>query len=363
MSTNKQKSILNDFLSNRGDLIELIIVAIALGLGIEFLASALYNKATIQNKDTYFLAIGLIISISCIGFFFIKFFSNKKISKQIKAFIIINIDSNQIISIDNYDFARTLERDLKAATTEDRAIEMDWNDASFNYDAPKAKREKAYKIINELTEYYILETISTHLTDFFNKDTIRKEEIMELSRNDIPSILLSNQFLELFSKPIEQRAVFKENEKPNKNTKKPIGRVIAIYSKGAIFQHFDLKLPKNSNISKDKEGFITIKTKRLSLKFKSRFSGMGTILPMGFEKYYLDIEDRIKNHSYEINIDFEFELNFGSLLLRNGWNYYNWVDSLLAKIEDKTSKNKYFKKISWNKAYATIKAINNTKTS
>ncbi len=362
MADIKQKKVLSEFLSNRGNLIELIVVAIILGTGIEFLSSSLYAKININHKNLYFFIAGVLSCLLSIGFFFVKFFGIKKVNKNIKGFLIIDREKNEIISIDNYDYARTLERNLKAAIAEDKAIKIDWEDVSFKYDTTKEKRQKGLRIINELTEYYILETMSTHLTDFFNLNNIDKGQLIELNRNDIPSILLSNQFLELFSKPMEQRAAFKEERKSENGDKKPIGKVVASFSKGAIFQHFDFILPKDSQITKDKDGYIIIKTKRLTLKYKSKFAGMGSVCPLGYEEYYLNLKDHRKYATYQVDIELEFELKFGALLMRNGWDTYNWVDSLLEKIEKEISKKEYFDKIDWDKAYVIIKATKDKTT-
>lgn len=354
MTDVNRTKILSGFLSNRRELIELIIVAIILGMGIEFLSSSLFEKITVNHKHLLFFIVGSLMCLSSLGFFFVKFFVVKKISKKIEGFLIIDKENNEITSIDNYDFARELNRNLKAAISENESIKIDWENSSFRYDVAREQRESGLKIINELTEYYILEKISTHLTDYFNQNNIDETQLDKFTRNDIPSILLSNQFLELFSKPMEQRAAFKEKKTASEN-QKPIGKIVASYMKGAIFQHFDLILPKNSKVIKDKNGYIVISTKRLTLSYKAKFAGMGSVCPIGFEEYYLGIKDHKRYSTYQVDIDLEFEIKFGALLMKNGWNTYNWVDSLLDEIEKNISKNRYFKKIDWDKAYIIIK--------
>lgn len=364
MTDQNKKKVLTEFLSNRRNLIELVIVAIILGVGIEFISSSLFDKISINHKNLYFFLAGTIMCLFSVGFFFIKFFGVKKVSKNIKGFLIIDKENNAIVPIDNYDYARTIERNLKAATFEDQAIKIDWEDSSFKFDSAKESRQKGFKIINELTEYYILETMSTHLTDFFNQNNIDKSQLIELNRNDIPSILLTNQFLELFSKPMEQRAAFKQEKKAenSNDTKRPVGKVVASYTKGAMFQHFDFILPKDSKIDKNKDGYIVITTKRLTLKFKSKFAAMGSVSPIGYEEYYLGIKDHRRYSTFQVDIELEFELKFGALLMRTGWDTYNWVDSLLEKIESKISKKDYFKKIDWDKAYVIIKSTKDRTT-
>jgi hypothetical protein len=358
MRNTSKKEVLSEFLSNRNTLIELIIVAIIIGIGIEFLSSSLFDIIAPNYKNLLFLLLGTLMCLSALVFFFVKFFGVKNIQKEIKGFFIINKESNEIVSIDNYDFASHLKRNIEAAILEDMAIKIDWEDSSFKYDSTVEKRERGMKIINEMVEYFILETISTHLSYFFNRDDIDKSKLVKLSRNDIPSsILLSNQFLELFSKPMEQRAAFKTEKKPENKNKDKTGKIVACYSNGAIYQHFDLILPKDSTIDKDKNGYIVVATKRFILKYKSKFVGFNTNCPIKYEEYYLGLTDFRRYSTFQIDIDFEFNLKFGALLKQSGWDIYNWVDSLLETLDKKISKREYFEKINWNKAYVIIKSL------
>jgi hypothetical protein len=49
-----ENKILNKFLLNRENFIEIIIVAIILGIGIEFISSSLYSKIDLPHKNLYF---------------------------------------------------------------------------------------------------------------------------------------------------------------------------------------------------------------------------------------------------------------------------------------------------------------------
>lgn len=162
MKESSQKKVLKEFLNNRGSLIEIIIVAIILGIGIEFLSI------------TYF-------SLS---------FRGQKSNEGIDSFILIDTIKKSIVPITNYDYLNRISRDLDSATVEDEALKIDWEESISQDNKSKDKEQKFTSLINQLTEYYILETISTHLTDFFNGSKLDKDQIVEFDRNDIPAILL-----------------------------------------------------------------------------------------------------------------------------------------------------------------------------
>jgi hypothetical protein len=65
-------------------------------------------------------------------------------------------------------------------------------------------------------------------------------------------------------------------------------KLVAAYTKeGAIFDSFELVLPKGSIVSRGNDHSLLIDTKRFSLRFETLFEGFGSVLPRGFEKFYL----------------------------------------------------------------------------
>ena len=54
------------------------------------------------------------------------------------------------------------------------------------------------RLILEATEYFLLRMLSTHLTNYFNDEKFKEENLTKLERKDIPQVLLENRFLNLF---------------------------------------------------------------------------------------------------------------------------------------------------------------------
>jgi len=60
---------------------------------------------------------------------------------------------------------------------------------------------------------------------------------------------------------------------------------------------------------------------------------------------------------FQINIDVKVLFKFGALLSRTGWEYYQWVDSFLNKLDKNISQSTFFESIGWNSALTVIKCL------
>jgi len=103
-------------------------------------------------------------------------------------------------------------------------------------------------LIVEATEYYVLETLSTHLTDYFNQSELDSARLKEFSREDVADIVFKNRFLDTFSRPMRERAAFVRDSPKTSNH---MDRVVAFYgSNGVRYSKFDLVLPIGARIER-----------------------------------------------------------------------------------------------------------------
>lgn len=332
--------LIKDFLDNRTSVLEIFIIAIVTTIGINLITTGLYQLLSIPSKDFYFFWIGLMFIVIAIIYLTFKLLLKTKINKSLEGFILVEKKTKMPVDCDGYEYLEELNRNFSAAFSENKAIEHNWKDKSI-------KRKEKDQLIVEATEYYIIDELSTHLTDYFNTRGLDKKQLIELSRNSIPDILLTNRFLELFSKPMDQRPSF---IKDLKNDKTP-GRIVMSYGDGGtLFKEFDLVLPKNSKVSKV-DNTITIDTKRFKMRFKVNYNGYGNVLPRGFEHYYCGFKSYDDSWTTKINIDFSVEFKPVSLVSKGGWDYYEWIELFLEKIEGNFSEEYFFKKINWAQVY------------
>ena len=136
----------------------------------------------------------------------------------------------------------------------------------------------AAKLAQEALEYYVLSELSLHLSDHFdNNPRVSDEEIQRIGRRDIPSVLLDNRFLELFSKPMDEREAF--TARGNRVDSPPQGQVVyAMGEGGAIFDHFELILPAGAVVSRMSPVSVRVRTRRLSMQINVAFEGFSTVL-------------------------------------------------------------------------------------
>jgi hypothetical protein len=163
------------------------------------------------------------------------------------------------------------------------------------------------RLIMEATEYFILEMLSTHLTDYFNDEKFKEENLTTIERKDIPHVLLENRFLNLFSKPMEERAAFKDRYIPK-------GIRGSSQVGGAEFSYFDLILPTKSKVSRIDGKTFEISTQKFSLQVTISYMGTDELLPTNFERYYLRTYEypQMSNPSMvkEKSIDIEVKVFF-----------------------------------------------------
>lgn len=353
----QNKKLLDDLLRSRKALFELIIATVLLAFGVNLLAGTFVSFFKI---DSWIL---IVISI-CLIVLSIHFLSKKLIYKRnrflfIEAFLVYKKDVNSIIDIPRYRYGSSLYDYFKSIFSENKAIKALWDNEpfskmfEFDKDINKMFRRdtQSKSLVIEATEYFILDRLSTHLTDYFNNENFDKSIIKEFVRNDVPDILLKNRFMEIFTKPMDQREAFMEQTK-NKIDK---SKVVASFGKNrAIYQRFDLVLPKESKVSRINDHTIRITTNKFELDIAVNFSGSNTVLPRYFEKYYLLIDKFSDSSTYKVDVSINVHFKFSSFFSKKQWDYHAWIDSFLISLNECMSEELFFKKINWETVLTII---------
>ncbi len=350
---------LNDFFGKRKYLIEIIILSLFIALAINIISQSI-SEIIVLNPICY-LSLGIFICVISVSYFLNRLLSNRVMNLQFEGFFIFNKENNKIIDIYRYDFSSMLKDCLKDAFAEDKALKSIWENEPLSVNE-FFEESKSREIIQEASEYYALSKLSTHLEDYFNKDEFADdEELKEFERNELPEILLNNRFIELFSKPMDQRSHFLEEKyqnidkesdiKINDTNHKIVWANIPTEDGHIIYEKFSLTLPKNSEIERINNQKIIVKMDLINLEIKIEFLGFSTILPKGFPEYYLDIDLANFIDNYIVfNVVFQFRVNFRlySLFTTRGRNYYNWIDSYLNKMKKQIARKDFFKEIGWD---------------
>ncbi len=343
-------------LDNRKLLLELIIAAVLLSLSINLISSSILDLKWISPLCAFVLA--SILAVICTTYFVARLLWFRTHTYTFRGFIIFHSKKNEVADTPRYDYGHDLHNYMQAAFAENAAIKRMWDkepvDKGFHHDKETGKVShrigKGHQLVIEATEYYILENLSTHLTDYFNRPDFDKQNLHTFARNDIPDVLLSNRFLELFSKPMEERTLFSaEDGAPSHG-----GEVVmAMGNGGAFYSRFDLTLPKGARIWRSKSNAIVIDTDRFALTIDVDFGGFGTVIPYKYQRHILGLDPH-ECHDFQISVRFTVAFKFASLFLPSGWGYYRWIESFMESFESKFSEDRHFMDIGWESALTLI---------
>ncbi|KWU16267.1 hypothetical protein AS148_25215 [Achromobacter xylosoxidans] len=275
---------------------------------------------------------------------------------------VIRAASSELVAIPRYDYAEQLRSYVRGLFAENSAPKRLWDsdplDKSFEFDAKlgaaKFRQTEAGQLIVEATEYYVLETLSTHLTDYFGQSGISSEHIQELSRDDIPDIVLKNRFLDTFSRPMRDRAAFVDENFDGSNVN---GVVAAFGVNGTRYSSFDLALPVGATGKRLSPSSILIETPKFKLEISIEFRGFSANLPYKFAELYLAELSFSDIKSYEISLSASIEFSRLSLLSRSGWDYHAWLDSFLEKLEKGFSIEGFLAAINWETAATVARTV------
>jgi len=366
-------SIVSEISKSRKKVTEMIAITILIAISINIISNIIMED--LQIKHIYILFISFILLLASLLYLSSRFIK-KTYEQTYEAFFVYDSRSKKIIPVFRYDFGRKIAEYLAYLFFENPALKATWEEECppREKDFPDKKfrfGSNAKQLLIEATEYFILSSLSSHLSGHFNKDSIKKENLKEYRREDVPEIYFKNRFLQLFSTSRNERIAFKDIKAGNEISiiaEEDDGskETIAVWKKledgVAYYQKFDLMLPKNSVIAKPFNNQIKIDTDILSIMIKSIFEGTVAVIPYGFISNYMEIKQDNENlsqggESYYVKININIDFKFRAFLSKGGWEYYNWIDSFLGRLEEQTSQEHFFDKIGWETAL-TINFIN-----
>jgi hypothetical protein len=289
--------------------------------------------------------------------------------------------------VKSYEFAKDLTRILSAVKAENRSIFSEWENSPLvatkgsekedsKNEEPKAEKTEekptyisikkltgeaaeitvpsSAKLLNEAISFLMLESLSTHLSTYFN-DWDEDEYITEYTRDHIPGVLLKNRVLNLLSTPIEQRDVFLDVFPDGVDSKE--GEVVSLWgSDGSMYSRFDLILPKGSKIEHDEIGHIKIYTPRLTLEILNRYPGTSTPVSSNFIENYIGRGHR-EIQCRKVLITVKCKIKPMSLLSSAGWRYYHWLDSYRSRARHEMHFDQFQEDINWSSIEHTIFAL------
>lgn len=337
-----------DLIAFKTNLLEVLIIAILLSLGVNLFSSGIAGYFNLSFVSLIFFGALLVF----MGLIVLLRNAHPINSGEYNYEGVVCVEENTktLLAIEGYDFTEEVSGYVKALCAENAAFHKIWVNesigASFSYDDSKAirgRKPKANDLLIEAMEYYVLNLLALHLSEHFDDNPLfSSDNLVTLEREHIPDILLKNRYIDMFSRPMEEREKFLNYDSDSSN-----GKVIYAFGKdGAIFENFEMVLPKDSSIIREKDTSISIITNRFRLRFQPIFNGCNSVLPRKFEKLYMGKAfDSVSIFDVRLKVSVDYSLR--TLLTSQGWEYYWWLDSFLEKLEESFSKDSFLSKISW----------------
>ena len=357
----KRSGAISDLMARRSNLIELVVVAVLLALSLEFVGGSLVEILPLSPQCI--LATGLILGLIALGYSLVRLFGVRRRSQTYEGFFTYHKQMNSLIRVPRYRYSEKLFDYLRGAFSENEALKAMWDKEPLadifkaEVDRKIARRSfRSVEFIIEATEYFFVNELSLHLSSYFNTEANRSKRLTTLFRNDIPDLLLSNRFLETFSRPMEQRPQFIERFSTRKH-EPPREVVYAMGKGGAIYNRFDLTLPVNSRVKRLSKNSLEVETSRFRLVSTVNFNAINTFIPFKFHKYILGVDIPLDTRDFKVEITIDVRFKFGALLSLAGWDYYRWVDSFLERFRDSFSKEAFFESIGWEQALTVLDCI------
>ncbi|MDN0088300.1 hypothetical protein QVN42_13060 [Yersinia nurmii] len=341
-----KKKKIADLLAFKTNLFEVLIIAVLVALGVNILSSGLVGYFNFSFLQLIIFGILLILLGALV---FLRNAHPINSGKyNFEGVVCLDKNTYDLLEIENYHFTEEVSKYIKALCAENRALHKIWSNepigVGFPIEGHNSSKTKANNLLIESIEYYVLKMLALHLSAHFqNNSSISDEHLVKLERKNIPEILLGNRFIDLFSKPMEEREQFLDYGPTPSN-----GKVVYAFGcNGAIFEHFEMILPRGSSIIRENDLSISIITNRFKFSYRPIFNGFNSNLPRRFESLYMGKDfNSISTFQVELAVSVDFFTK--SLLTDEGWEYYWWLDSFLEKLEQSFSKKYFLSKISWN---------------
>lgn len=357
----REFGLLKALLSGRGALLELFFAAVLLALGVNLLASGLAALSNITSGQLI-LASSVLIAIS-FGLIARKLLERRHVQRKFSGLFVYNKQKNELVCIPAYEFSEAISGYLASLFSENEATRKLWDkeplSSIFDYNNESKRvtlRQVASRaLIREATEYFLLNCLSTHLAGYFNQSPFDKNLLKEFEREDVPTVLFKNRFLDVFSRPMIERPAFVDSALSREA--RP-GKVVSALGPNRVrYESFDLVLPREAKVSRVAEGKIEIDTPKLTLHLEAKFNGMNTNLPRGFARLYLNESSTLETHTYDVEVEVSVVFKALALFHHSGWDYYMWLDSFLDSLEHRFSSSAFFERIDWDSVMAVARAM------
>lgn len=373
MATDKDRGLQNLF-EERRTLFSVIAVACGLGFAISNASSVLSNGGM---QSEYILVISFVVAAISVYIIYQQILVHLRFEEKIEAVLFLD-EASDPITVPSYRFMSEFCRTLSAIKAENKAIYADWQDSPIirkrpslsDGDKTKSGMEEDFKTNNksksarlteEIANYIIINDISTHLTDYYNLSKL-EHEIKTYSREEMPNFLLNNRVINLLSSPIDEREIFLSKDGSKKRSP-PKGKIVSAFGPGgAVFNKFELTLPKGAIVKSIGHNEIQIKTSRVELSVSVELTIFSTNIPKKFAEYYIG-KEWLDVNCRKVDIIIKGKIRHIYVFFPKGWALYGWLDSLREKMRREMQFGDFLRSINWETIDPVLHCLSNFNSS
>lgn len=354
MSDHRTKTVARA-LAGREGFLQLLLVGVLLALGTNLLATAI--TSSLPWSTAVPIGLGLLIAVG--GYSVRAALAAREIFRSFDAVLVLSPDDLQPCETVIYPFSKDIARILRAVFCENKAFAEAWQHEPVTkyWDrgedigtCTRSTSTAGLTLLNEALETWLIQELSMQLTDYYGQIEHSERYTVTLERKDVPSLLLENRILNLLSTPVTDRSVFAADSKADRGVSRVCHGEEVVYFQvgpnGAVFERFELALPRGSRLSRQDSGALTIDTPRLHLDLSARHDGFTANLPSRFVSRYLG-RDPGSVRSLLVHIELAGRVKPLGLLHRRGWDLYRWVDAFADAVEENASFETMLQRIHW----------------
>ena len=343
---------------NRTQAIQVVAVGLVLAIGVNLIA--VYLGDHLGRGLT--LLVGLLLTLGALLAIAGPVFRPRKRVRKFEGFLVYGEAENELLDQDfEYELGYSIKRYMDSAFSESQSMKMIWDQnpisARFEPDAVSAgDAKRSFDLVRQAAEYFVLEQLSTRVSDHFRSGDFDSDELVSLSHTDIPDVLLQNRFLRLFSEPMEDRLAF-AGERPGRDDDWQV--VMATAADGALYRRFELVLPEGWRVGRSGDQ-IEFDAKRFTLRIKADCQGFGENLPLPYIPEYLGLgssEGGIGYDTFGVTVEIEIAPRRAWLVGPRGWKYYRWIDDWVADLRPQIDKDAYLDRIGFTTAATTLQMV------
>lgn len=181
---------LPELLSRRTGLLELILLAIFLALGVNLLSNAIPSLLDMPPWATASAGAGL--CLLSLAYAMARVSSLATQVARVEGVIFYDKTINRLVPIRRYNFSLMTSRYVAAALAEQPLLAAEWNhqrlSASHRYATTLdsgIRQLASAGLVREAAEYYVLRQLATTLADHFRSSRLRPESLSMLRRDDV----------------------------------------------------------------------------------------------------------------------------------------------------------------------------------